>query len=137
MIDSKKVRVSNSTIPGAGKGLFAEEDIKRGQLILHIMGPRYTAHEIEILHGENDYLLEINDGTGDCIEVEGDARYANDASGLNTAAGLLNNSQFCSAEDHSMYMAATRRISKGSEILVSYGKAYWKDLKEEYALAKG
>jgi uncharacterized protein len=124
-----KVRVDKSIIPNAGLGLFAEEDIKRSQIILLVNGPRYTAEEVEGIQNDNDYLLEINDGTGDCIEVLGDARYANDAKGINGVPGMVNNSQFCSFEDHSMYLEATRNIPKGSEILVNYGKAYWKDVK--------
>jgi hypothetical protein len=40
---------------------------------------------------------------------------------------VINNAEFCSFEDHSMYLEATRDIPKGSEIFVDYGKAYWKD----------
>ena len=126
MDNRTKVSIDDSGIAGAGKGLFAAEDIKRGQLILHITGPRYTAPEIDEMHLENDYLLEINDGTGDCIEVLGEARYGNDAKGINCLPGAINNAQFCSAEDHSMYLEATRRILNGQEILVNYGKGYWK-----------
>ncbi len=131
-----KVRIGNSCIPGAGKGLFAEEDIKRGQLIFVIQGHRFSASEIEEMEKENDYLLEINDGTGDCIEVSGEARYANDAKGINCIPGLVNNAQFCSLEDHSMYLEATRRIPNGQEILVNYGKGYWKELRKELKLLK-
>ena len=124
MTSRAKVRIANSAIPGAGKGLFAEEDIKRGSFILPIEGPRITVAEMEEI--ENDYLLEINDGTGDCIEVEGEARYANDAKGRSVVEGVVNNAQFVSLEDHSMYLEATRSIKKGQEILVHYGKGYWK-----------
>ena len=120
-----KVRIDNSTIQGAGKGLFAEEDIKRGQVILPVTGPRYSATEVETIHADNLYLLELNDGSGDCIEVQGEARYSNDAKGVNNIPGLVNNASFYSAEDHSMYLQATRRIPKGHEILVDYGKGYW------------
>lgn len=132
----RKVRIGSSCIPGAGKGLFAEEDIKRGQLILVIQGHRISAEEIEEMEAENDYLIEINDGTGDCIEVSGEARYANDAKGINCLPGLVNNAQFCSLEDHSMYLEATRRITKGQEILVNYGNGYWKELRKEKKLSK-
>ncbi len=125
MSNRKKVSIGDSGIAGAGKGLFAAEDIKRGQLILPVTGPRYTPTEIEEKHLDNNYLLELNDGSGDCIEVIGEARYGNDAKGLNNNSGAVNNAQFCSAEDHSMYLEATRRISSGQEILVNYGKGYW------------
>jgi hypothetical protein len=123
-----KVDVAESRIPGSGKGLFAKDHFKRGQVIMQVTGPRYSPTEVEELHNENDYLLELNDGSGDCIEVTGGARYANDAKGIYSIPGLYNNAQFCSAEDHSMYLAATRTIPKGEEILVNYGKAYWKGL---------
>ena len=130
----KKVSIGISGIAGAGKGLFAEEDIKRGQLILMIEGRRITAAEIEIFEEENDYLLEINDSTGDCIEVSGEARYANDAKGITNTPGIVNNAQFCSLEDHSMYLEATRTIRSGQEILVKYGNGYWKELRQEQML---
>lgn len=129
-----KVSIGISSIPGAGRGLFAEENIKRGQVIMQVTGPRYTAHETLTQHVANEYLLELNDGTGDCIEVTGEARYANDAKGFNAVSGMYNNAQFCSAEDHSMYLEATRTILKGQEILVNYGKAYWKEFFKEQKL---
>jgi len=129
-----KVSIGVSGIAGAGKGLFAEENIKRGQVIMQVTGPRYTTKEIEHLHVANEYLLALNDDSDDCIEVTGDARYANDAKGVNGTHGAYNNAQFCSAEDHSMYLEATRTIQKGQEILVNYGKAYWKEFHREQKL---
>ncbi len=129
-----KVRIGQSGIPGAGKGLFAEEHIKRGQTIVVVTGPRYTTKEVIETQMHNSYLLELNDESGDCIEVQGPARYANDAKGLTNIEGIYNNAQFCSAEDESMYLAATRTIPKGSEIFVSYGKAYWREVMKEQKL---
>ena len=131
-----KVSIGISAIPGAGKGLFAEENIKRGQLIMKVTGERFTPVQVNEHHHENNYLLELNDGTGDCIDVTGGARYANDAKGINAVEGFYNNAQFCSAEDHSMYLAATRTILKGQEIMVNYGKAYWKELLKEQKLQR-
>ena len=129
-----KVRIGISAIPGAGKGLFAEENIKRAQVIVDVTGPRYTAQETIDLHEANEYLLALNDESGDCIEVTGPARYANDAKGITAIPGLVNNAQFCSGEDHSMYLSATRTILKGQEILVNYGKAYWREILKEQKL---
>jgi hypothetical protein len=128
--------IADSGIPGAGRGLFAGQDFKRGQLILHITGPRLSAFEINNNEEPNDYLLEINDDSGDCIDVQGEARYANDAKGISSTPGLVNNAQFCSCDDHSMYMEATRTIRKGQEIFVSYGKGYWKELFKEQKLLR-
>ena len=121
----KKVSLGESLIPGAGKGLFADEDIMRGQVIVKVTGVRFTPEQIAETEIENNYLLELNDGTGDCIEVTGHARYANDAKGTSNLPGVKNNAQFCSDDDHSMYLQSTRRIPKGQEILVNYGRGYW------------
>lgn len=129
-----KVSIGSSGIPGAGKGLFAEHDFKRGELIIPVTGPHYTAKETIEVHYENEYLLELNDGTGDCIEVTNEARYANDAKGITAMPGVVNNAQFWSAEDHTMYLSATRTIKKGQEIFVSYGKAYWREILKEQKL---
>ncbi|MCX6199702.1 MAG: SET domain-containing protein-lysine N-methyltransferase [Bacteroidetes bacterium] len=125
MKSGRKVNLGESRITGAGTGLFAAEDIKRGYLIVNVIGPRFSVAQIEETESANDYLLEINDGSGDCIEVQGEARYANDAKGRTTTPGMVNNAQFCSADDHSMYLEATRSIKSGEEILVNYGKGYW------------
>lgn len=134
-MNSEKVVIGQSLIPGAGKGLFAIENIMQGEVIVHVTGTRYSASDVEELHYENNYLLEVNDESGDCIEVTGPARYANDANGISAMPGVVNNAEFCSAEDHSMYLEATLDILKGEEILVDYGAAYWQELKEELALA--
>ncbi|HLP52448.1 MAG TPA: SET domain-containing protein-lysine N-methyltransferase [Chitinophagales bacterium] len=120
-----KVRVDVSNIPGAGRGLFAIVDIKKGEEIMDVTGPRRSAADVETIHADNDYLLELNDGSGDCIEVMDDSRYANDAKGITVIKGLVNNAQFCSRDDESMYMEATRTIKAGQEIYVAYGAGYW------------
>lgn len=127
-----KVKVAESLIPGAGKGLFAEEDIKKGQAIMEVTGPRRLASEIDTHYADNDYLLELNDGTGDCIEVMDGSRYANDAKGFVIIPGLENNAEFCSRDDHSMYLEATRNIKAGDEILVDYGQGYWREFRSQF-----
>lgn len=127
-----KVKVAESLIPGAGKGLFAEENIKKGQAIMEVTGPRRLASEIDTHYADNDYLLELNDGTGDCIEVMDGSRYANDAKGFVIIPGLENNAEFCSRDDHSMYLEATRNIKAGEEILVDYGPDYWREFRSQF-----
>ena len=127
-----KVKVAESRIPGAGKGLFAEEDIKKGQAIMDVTGPRRLAAEVDTVYADNDYLLELNDGTGDCIEVMDGSRYANDAKGFVVIPGLKNNAEFCSRDDHSMYLEATRNIKAGEEILVDYGPGYWREFRAQF-----
>ena len=52
-------------------------------------------------------------------------RYANDADGLERMAGVKNNCEYVS-EGTKCYLESIRRIKKGDEILVGYGKDFWK-----------
>ncbi len=134
----KEISIKPSVIPNSGLGLFAEQDIKAGEAIVKISGPRYNeeqALELEI----NGYLLDAADGSNESIDVEGPARYANDAFGITRVPGMFNNSAFLLYEDGTMWLTATRNIKAGNEIFVSYGRTYWarmkRSWKEEKALA--
>ena len=52
------------------------------------------------------------------------ARYANDARGWSRAEGLRNNSEYIE-KDQRCYIKSTRKILKGQEIFVGYGREYW------------
>jgi len=125
----KKVSISPSLIPGSGMGLFADEYIRRGELIIPVTGEKYT-QDSDIVPDSNLYLLDCGDGTSDYIDVKGPAMYANDASGLVRLPGLVNNSLFRVLDDSTMWLEATRAIRPGQEILASYGRAYWTAIKE-------
>jgi hypothetical protein len=127
--------IAPSGIPGSGNGLFTKKDIKRGEVILVVTGIRLTPEQIEANYADSNYLLELNDESGDCMEVTGLARYANDAEGLIVVSGLKNNAEFCSDEDQSIYMCATRNIKAGSEIFTTYGENYWSVTAENLATA--
>lgn len=120
----KRISINPSTIPGSGMGLFADEYIRRGELIVEVIGERYTAESDVKL--ENDlYLLAIGDGSDDYIDVKGPAMYANDACGLVRIPGMSNNSVFRLLDDGTMWLEATRTIRSGQEVFASYGRAYW------------
>ena len=111
-------------IPGSGMGLWADEYIRRGDLIVEVTGEKYPGgSEVEL---DTDlYLLDSGDGTDDYIDVKGPAMYANDACGPVRLPGLINNSLFRLLDDGSMWLEATRTIRPGQEIFASYGRAYW------------
>lgn len=123
-----KTKVRPSTLPNSGQGLFAEQDIKKGEPIAMITGPIYNATELKAIV-RDEYILEDVCGTR-FIDVEGPARYANDARGLTRMPGTNNNSAFLSYEDGTLWLEATKKIKAGEEIFVAYGKQYWKEIKE-------
>lgn len=117
--------VSESTIPGSGKGLFAKFDIEKGTVIIEYTGEvtnweavRYDTNNVYIYYVNDDYVINAKE-LPDAI-----ARYANDAHGLTRIKGLNNNSRFVNINGR-IFIKSTKLIRAGSEILVNYGKGYW------------
>ena len=96
-----------------------------------ITGPRYSEEEALKLEIEG-YLLDTADGSNESIDVEGPARYANDACGFGRVPGATNNSAFILYQDGRMWLEATRNIKAGQEIFVSYGRTYWARMKRQF-----
>ena len=89
----------------------------------------------EALQAKRARMIKEQGGEGVITEVERDAidaklqnsgkgRYANDAAGLSRVPGLKNNAKYLIYGDR-VYIEAKRRIRKGEEILVSYGREFW------------
>ena len=111
-------------IPGSGMGLWADEHMRRGDLIVEVTGEKY-AGDSDVELANDLYLLDSGDGTDDYIDVKGPAMYANDACGPVRLPGMVNNSLFRLLDDGTMWLEATRTIRPGQEIFASYGRAYW------------
>ena len=60
---------------------------------------------------------------------------ANDAKGLTKITGISNNCKY-EIYKNSGWIAATKNIKAGSEIFVSYGAEYWKDIRYNIKLEK-
>ena len=120
------LKIGRSTIPRAGKGLYAQRDFKKGETVA-----RYTG---DLVHNDerydknryfSAYLLEL---TG-AISI--DAARTNTAVGrmVNDARGT-NKKNNCSLSCHHATRTATlkasRNIKKGEELFTAYGAAYWK-----------
>lgn len=115
-----------------GKGLFTKKDIKKGQIVCTYLGERITPEEalrrceLEI----DQFLVETyDDGYLDSMPIFCYAMYANDAQGL-IRSEVKNNVeiQILKGEPH---LVAKRNIKAGEEILVSYGRRYWNNVKKQ------
>lgn len=132
---TKTLYISQSNIPGAGKGLFTSEAIKKGERIVEYKGRIRTWKEVSEGDVFNGYIFYIN--RNHVIDaktyVQSLARYANDARGLTRIKGVTNNAEY-QKDDKKVYIHATRNIPAGSEIFVGYGKDYWDTVKENMEL---
>lgn len=126
----KHLFVKNSSIPGAGKGLFTRVDIPKGTRIVEYKGRRTVWSEVKN-DSDNYYLYTIN--RNNVIDARRTlsalARYANDARGLTRVKGLNNNCVYVN-DGTRAFIESTKAIAAGAEILVNYTKPYWDVLKE-------
>ncbi len=112
-----KVRVKRSS---AGLGLFADEDIKKDQLIIEYTGDRITQEEANRRGGK--YLFDVTETLAiDGKERKHTARYINHACKPNAEAEH-------DEEDDRIYIRACKKIKKGDEITYHYGKEYWEGI---------
>ncbi len=126
----KHLFVDESTIPGAGKGLFTRVAIEKGARIVEYKGRRTVWSEVKN-DSTNYYIYTIN--RNNVIDAQKTlsafARYANDAKGFTRVKGITNNCVYVN-EGKRAFIESVKNIPAGAEIFVDYTQAYWKVLKE-------
>lgn len=101
----------------AGKGLFADEDIKKGTRIIQYIGRKIDNKEAE--EKANRYIFEVNSKWSlDGSPTYNIARYANHSCDPNGITASYPGAR------HKIYIEARRKILKGEEITVDYGEEY-------------
>jgi len=118
--------LKKSKIPGAGKGLFTNVDIPKGKIIVEYNGKIVLWKDVKHTDGYNAYLFKLNRTYAIDAEKKLNSlgRYANDARGFSKIKGFRNNSEYITKKNK-CFIKSIRKIHKGEEILVPYGKAYW------------
>jgi SET domain-containing protein len=126
----KHLLVKKSSLPHAGKGLFTRVAITKGTRIVEYKGRVQSWREVKDQDGINGYLMYINRNVviNALPSIKTLGRYANDARGFIRVKGIRNNAEYVS-EGKRCFIEATRSIQAGEEILVSYGKEYWRLMK--------
>lgn len=115
--------VKKSTIPNAGKGLFAAEDFAKGEEIGQYRGEMITKQQADLIPDEQGaYILcHINQ----CVDARRTnstpLRYMNDPRGTRKQP----NARFVASNRFAV--RTTKKIKKGDEILVKYGGDYWEN----------
>jgi len=127
----KSIVVRKSSIPGAGKGLFTTQPIKKGTRIVEYKGKRITWKEVEKMADDrNGYVFHFTNKH--CIDAwqtqKSVAQYANDAMGITRIEGVKNNAEYVT-EKKRCFVEASKDISKGAEIFVGYGAEYWQAIR--------
>lgn len=135
--------LKKSLIPGAGKGLFVKNEIKRGEIVCEYEGEivPWSVCEKRAEEGHEGYAFFITKNR--CVDAyftkEAIGRYANDAKGIGRVEGLRNNAQYeikTRQGEKRVFIVATRTIKANDEVFVDYGKDYWKNLSKAKDLEK-
>lgn len=109
----KKVAVKRSA-PGMGLGLYAAEDIKKGDFVIRYTGELISTEEAD--RRLTKYLFEIDDDyTIDGADRSNTARYMNHFCKPNVEAEI---------EAGQIHFYALRDIQAGEELGYDYGKEY-------------
>ncbi|MFA6415970.1 MAG: SET domain-containing protein [Candidatus Paceibacterota bacterium] len=111
-----KLKVKRAA-PGAGLGLYADEDIPKGACIIEYFGR--TISSAEEYTSKSKYLFEINSKkTIDGAIRTNTARYINHSCRPNAEVEIIKGKVF---------IMAKRNIKAGEEIAYDYGKKYWNE----------
>lgn len=111
----KQVKVKRGL---AGLGLFAEEDIKKGELIIEYIGNILNKEESDAVKS-NQYLFEVNrNKTIDGSVRWNIARYCNHSCDGNAESEI---------KKARVFIRATKNIKAGDEIVYDYGEEFVKE----------
>lgn len=124
---SQWLRVTESTIEGAGQGVKTEVDIPKGVKVLEYTGiwRRQKKTDSDHVHGHHRYCFEYNRHW--CIDATskvrgGQARYVNDVFGTRRRTNLR---WMVCRKVQKVFLVSTRKIKRKSELFVRYGSEYW------------
>ena len=129
--------LKQSTLSGAGSGLFTLNYIAKGTCLLEYKGTITSWKNVNHNDGKNAYVFYVNrnhvvDAQDHPLEL---ARYINDANGLQKIKGVTNNTYYVIKKKR-VFVYALKNIKAGSEIFVDYGKGYWDTIREYLQNAK-
>jgi len=126
-------RIKASSVPGAGKGLWAAtRDFRRGEVIAQYTGdlvPTAGGGQADGFGGSH-YVLELSEAVSiDAARTNtADGRMVNDARG----SGQRPNCRFSvDQRTKRATLRAVRHVKKGTEMLVSYGRSFWTNGRKE------
>jgi uncharacterized protein len=131
----KQLFVKTSKLPNSGKGLFTKKFIPKGTRIVEYKGKISAWKDVKDEDGRNGYIFYVTrNHVIDALRTKSAlARYANDARGLSKITGVINNCDYVT-DGLKAYIESKKDILPGTEILVDYGKDYWKVIRENIKL---
>ncbi|KAG0178598.1 hypothetical protein DFQ29_003256 [Apophysomyces sp. BC1021] len=119
-------KITDTTHPCCGAyGLFAAQTLQPRQLILDYLG----VVEYKTYDPTSDYVLRLGqDLSIDAARFGNEARFCNDFRGVGGGPNVCFLNYLDEQTKHirvGIFVAGNRKIKKGEELLVTYGKSFW------------
>lgn len=130
LLTHHNLRIKESGIPGAGKGLFAmskqnEIVFRKGDVIIEYLGEVITKNELDGRYGEYTAPYALQETRNRYLDSACNRGIASLANRPPVGQSQMKNAEFVyDQRAKKIYMVSTRDILNGSEILVSYGRQY-------------
>ena len=123
--------VKQSTIPSAGKGLFVTKDIKKNSVIGSYEGEMRTLEQNYARYqgGNAPYAASAPPGVVDAACRRGILSMANASKQRRHTNAKLSNRVNSTG---GVNVRSTKKIKRGSEVILYYGKSYWKTAKNAH-----
>jgi hypothetical protein len=128
------VKVKQSNIANAGKGLFATKTFKKNAVIGSYSGENVSQAEINRRYGNSKrdnapYALGASNANGRVLDSACSRSIMSIANSGRQRS--RNNAKFSHKmkQDGTINVRATKKIEAGDEIMIWYGKDYWKSAK--------
>ena len=116
---TEKISVKQSLIPNSGRGVFAEKDFKRGEVIE--VCPLLTDYKKNFANSKiKDYTFKSKFKPDQEVIVFGMCSMYNHSDNFNVGHNQ---------DPENMIFTAVRDIKKGEELYVNYGENYWNSRK--------
>lgn len=121
----KKFEIKQSIIEGAGRGVFAKVDIKKGEHIGYYTGRYITEEEFEKKYSKNDYVMAVTEDLSILGSPNGHfTNIINHSYKPNAITAV-------SKRYKTVRIYALKNIKAGSEIFYSYSREYWEAKRRE------
>jgi hypothetical protein len=125
-INHQRLAVADSTLSGAGKGLFTLSSVDTEEVLCKYSGVHISPSLLPLpnLHPRFDYVWANKDNSIiiDAYDLNSCyGRYANDALYEHLCNAVIEE------RDDGVYLVSTRPLLENEEIFVNYGEGYWAD----------
>ena len=123
------ISIKQSTIKGAGKGVFANRDLKKNTLLAEYKGEYLTLEDYEE-RDSGEYVWQILDDEDEIIGyVDGiNIKHSNWTRYVNCPSTKKQENVKAIQKMYKMYYYTSKDIKKGEELFVWYGPEYGKKL---------